>query len=498
MSSVFAGHKKFHFTVRGLPPATFSVVEFTGTERLNGLYRFDLTLVSEDPSVVGVQGKYATFSVEALRDGRPELTPYHGRVMEFSVIRQSGPHTFYGAVLGPRMDVLTLERISEVYTGERSIPELLEKILYEKGFPKGQDVEVHLSGEYRTRSFVCQYEETTWDFLARWCEQEGISLSFRQEPGKEVLVMYDSPRPIGSPRPLVYRPASELDTGVTDDSVQEWILRERAVPKEVVVQEYNYRKAHLSIRETAEVSSSGTGTVTCPGENVRTQGEAKRLARLRAEALAWPKETWTGRTTATGIRAGSVIAMERHFHPASNGRFQILEVRHEGSQAATLLSGTDPGKDPARGQFYHAEFVGIPAGTSYRPQMRTPKPRIAGTLPAIVEAEGTGTVAELNQHGEYKVRFPFAKTERQAQKNSAWIRQVHPASGEGNGVHFPLRKGDEVQVAFQGGDPDRPVILGGVHTSEKTNLVNHNNPTQHIMKTHYGNTITMFDNPFSS
>lgn len=46
------------------------------------------------------------------------------------------------------------------------------------------------------------------------------------------------------------------------------------------------------------------------------------------------------------------------------------------------------------------------------------------------------------------------------------------------GWHFPLRKGTEVMVSFQGGDPDRPVIAGVVPNALTPSNVTNRNHTQ--------------------
>src|SRR5690606_3438802 len=44
----------------------------------------------------------------------------------------------------------------------------------------------------------------------------------------------------------------------------------------------------------------------------------------------------------------------------------------------------------------------------------------------------------------------------------AQVRMLYPGSGDGSGAAFPVSVGDEVLVAFPGGDPNQGVILGGL------------------------------------
>ncbi len=48
---------------------------------------------------------------------------------------------------------------------------------------------------------------------------------------------------------------------------------------------------------------------------------------------------------------------------------------------------------------------------------------------------------------------------------------MQPYGGKREGMHFPLRKGTEVLLAFIDGDPDRPVIAGAVPNPETPSVV---------------------------
>src|SRR5262249_27181078 len=53
------------------------------------------------------------------------------------------------------------------------------------------------------------------------------------------------------------------------------------------------------------------------------------------------------------------------------------------------------------------------------------------------------------------------------EESSCWIRVGTPWAGKGYGlIHIP-RRGHEVIVAFEEGDPDRPLIVGSVYNAEQ-------------------------------
>ncbi len=492
-----AGDVSFALTVAGHSPEAFQVVEFTGEEALNRDFVYRLTLATRDANLApeALMGREATFTVESRREGPVLRIPTHGMIGELKVRHQAGPFTLLSAVLVPRLSRLSLSVFSEVYTLEKGIPGVLEEILKGAGFTT-QDYQFRTGESYRERSFLCQFGESLHAFLDRWAEREGIVYAFDHEGGRDRVLFYDQPhqKPSWS-RSLVFRPPGDPDVGLADDTLLEWSETVREVPARAVVQDFNYRKAALEIREEKAVAGGADRTVVeVFGENLRTNAEANRQARLLAELLESGRRILDGKSTAVGIRAATTVRISRHGRENMNGEFFVTRLRCEGSQPmANLASMAGGGGESGGPSRFQTSFQAIPANVPFRPERRTPWPRIPGVVQAIVEAEGSGRFAELNEYGEYKVRFPFALTKRKSQKGSGWVRLATPLAGADNGMHFPLRKETEVLVAFLGGDPDQPVIVGALHNSEGRNLISNKNPEKNLVRSAGGHFILLDD-----
>src|SRR5262249_48785269 len=127
---------------------------------------------------------------------------------------------------------------------------------------------------------------------------------------------------------------------------------------------------------------------------------------------------------------------------------------------------------------YRAEIVAIPSTVPFRPERRTPRPRIYGVEVALVDGPADSPYAQIDANGRYKVKIQFDESTLSLGNASTWVRMLQPHGGNPEGFHFPLRKDTEVMLLFQGGDPDRPFITGVAPNAVKPSPVVEANLTQ--------------------
>lgn len=487
--------KRFAFSSSAHGADKFAVVTMDGFEAISKNFSFDLILVSDDDKIdfadmLSNPAKFEIFSP----DGKSS-TPYHGVLSEFEQLHMAGLHVFYRAVLAPKMQRLEQYRTSEIYLNDQTIPAILETVLKHGGLKPG-DFEKKVRGTYRDRSFVCQYQETDFAFVTRWMEKEGIYYYFDHSGQAEKLVFIDesSAQPAEVLKLNYVLQASTLNDSDID-SVQSFVCRQKPLPKQVILQGFNYldAKAH-TLKETAVVSDKGTGDVMLYGENFLNSKEGERYAKLRAQEIACSGKVFLGAATAVGLRSGYFMELAEHYRSDMNGKYLVTEVEHEGSQAGVLLAGIAHSFGGTSGETsYNCRFRAIPSGVQYRPERLAIRPHVAGSMSAIVDAEGDGKYAEMDELGQYKVQLPFSTTGKGANKGSARVRMATPYSGHGYGMHFPLHKGAEVLLSFIDGDPDQPVIMNAAPNSENLSVVNNKNASVDMLKTAGGNSLVFED-----
>ncbi|NDJ84541.1 MAG: VgrG-related protein [Chloroflexi bacterium] len=82
----------------------------------------------------------------------------------------------------------------------------------------------------------------------------------------------------------------------------------------------------------------------------------------------------------------------------------------------------------------------------------------SGVVPAIV----TNNEDQENDWGHIKVKYPWLDDS----KESFWARLTGPGMGAERGIYFMPEVNDEVLVAFEHGDFNRPYIIGGLYNGK--------------------------------
>jgi type VI secretion system secreted protein VgrG len=147
---------------------------------------------------------------------------------------------------------------------------------------------------------------------------------------------------------------------------------------------------------------------------------------------------------------------------SAGGRFELKEHVLAGEYLLTMVNHSFSIDDVTA---YTTSFTCIPVSTPYRPQRRTPKPRVPGLETATVVGP-SGQEIHADKHGRIKVQFHWDREGENDDHSSCFIRVVQPWAGAGWGFVFLPRIGMEVTVAFIQGDPDRPIITGTLYNGE--------------------------------
>ncbi|AUX27553.1 hypothetical protein SOCEGT47_081470 [Sorangium cellulosum] len=463
---------------------TARVMGFKGTEAL--CRPFEIEVLFTVPTGTDVRGAVAAPATLALqRGGDAPPMCWHGVFVRLRLLRESADRALYLGALVPRLWLQRHSVRSFVHTKKKVDAFVTETLLH--GGLAASDLRFSVDVDrYPEEEFVCQYRESHLDFIHRWLEREGLYYYFEHpvdDGSVEIMVVVDSKEqhePLSGRGRVRYHPTSGNDVSA-GECFREVHVDFSSLPAAVHINDYNYANPSAPVSGEHPVSRSGRGEVREYGYRVFTQDEAARLAQVKAQSIACRELTLHATGNATGLRAGYVFELEDGPSDLPT-RYLAVEVRH----AAAIMGGSF---DVARttgldqGETYRVEVVAIPADVQFRAPQSTPWPRIYGFENGVVDGPSDSQYAQIDDQGRYLVRFKFDASDLPDGATSTYLRMMQPHGGSVEGWHFPLRKGTEVMVSFQGGDPDRPVIAGVVPNMHRPSTVTSRNLTQNVLRT---------------
>ncbi|MCR5220360.1 MAG: type VI secretion system tip protein VgrG, partial [bacterium] len=332
-----------------------------------------------------------------------------------------------------------------------------------------------------------------YDYILWRMEEQGAYFFFA--PDGDKIIFADSPQSHGAPSITVsYSPATGLEGEKREEVLTAFTMARTPLPRRVVVRTYDWKDPLKVVLGMADVAVGGMGDVYLTSENVESDAEAERIAKIRAEELICRSRQFSGAGAVPLLRPGLVFTLERHYNPAFNRGYMVTEITHEGGQEAFLSLGLGiPLRDAAEHLFYRNSFSCIEDDQPYRPARTAPRASIPGVIRAFVDGAGSGARAEMDEYGRYKLIFPFDVSGRKAGNASCWVRMAQPQVGMDHGMSFPLLPGAEVTVAFLNGNPDRPVITGALPNGETGAITGQGNVNFSGIRTPGGNQITFND-----
>ncbi|WP_107878774.1 type VI secretion system Vgr family protein [Neisseria animaloris] len=428
-----------------------------GTEAVSELFKFDITFVSKNPNLQGrdIVGQPVTLEIDT-EAGSPRYL--NGLVTDFGYIGEDedeeGYHA-YACTARPFMWYLTQNVDSRVFV-DKSVLDIADEVLSAFGFP----YQVKCQKSYRTRGFCVQYQETSFNFLNRLFEQEGIYYYFIHSNGSHELIIADDVgilEPIPSSN-IPYHSRQTAPGAPSTAYIDIWEERDSLKSSQFVTQEYNYKNAKVPMKSQDSVHDFSS--VTMEHYDFYTGfsdvSEAQNYSQVRSEDLKSQTKVITGSGTALTIAPGYAFTLSRHPHSSSNTEYTILNANYDFEEAG-YTTGTRIGK-------FRISFRVLPKSYQYRPPLKTPKPKVLGTQAATVTGPA-GEEVHTNEYGDIKVQFHWDRYGKMDENSSNWVRVTQGSAGAGYGSINTPRIGEEVLVDFINGDADRPIVLGRLYNS---------------------------------
>ena len=311
-------------------------------------------------------------------------------------------------------------------------------------------VQLELNPAFKeTKDFICQYEESDFDFIRRLAHQYQEWMYF---DGTKLI--FGKPRKLADPIRLEYGTTlSSLDIGLQTLARSEQVFSYHSgADREMQRMTPNLAYGHDKL--AGEAFRASLGMFSKPARQhalPRISNETELVNYMGRKQAAETAETHyiTAESQVPTLRVGSVISLYSSFlervgnlSEESLGNFIIIEITHEVSQ----------------GSYYKNRFKAIPATIKAMPSPKVRMP-LAETQMATVLSN-----ADPQGKGRVRVRMNWQTDGMQ----TGWVRVMTPDGGSSSDVKsnrgfvFIPEVGDQVLLGFRHGDPARPYVMGSL------------------------------------
>lgn len=476
----------------GNPWQRFRVVRFQGHEAISELFRYEITALAlgsaaeQDPrDLIGKR-----LSLRIATTSMPMSKIVHGIVEEADDLDDVPEGSLLRIVLVAPWARAQHRQRCRVFL-DKTLRQIITTVLQDDPFVQKSDAEVDpddLAPTYspakerftwriqdtsrldnaRCRPFVVQYNESDFAFVSRLLEEEGISYHFEQGSDTCLLVLTDHD---GGRERL--SPDLPLGPAIPNRKVDNVKLGARLRPSAVILDDHEWRKPNLDMTAKAGDEKGDLVEYHYPGSFFDAPGQGKPVAAARVDRYRIEAKYAVGSGPVRLLSAGTVFKLVYDLGDR-DGEYVVTSLDVRGEQQGVVSLPSADAWLPWEARF---ELARRGSGmnveeSNFRPARTTPKARIRGIQTAVITSDPASPGAEINVGGPdgisigcVRVRFRWdTESARLAKEpSSCWVRVSQIFAGAGEGAVFHPRVGDEVLVDFEGGDPDRPVVVGRVY-----------------------------------
>jgi type VI secretion system secreted protein VgrG len=456
-------------TATGMGGDVLIPVTLSAQEGISQPFRFEVDAACQtgqfDPN--SVLNKPACITLQA--DGSP-VRYFHGIVQSVTAMGtvrgESDPHDnqLYHFSLAPRLAFLSHTVDCRVYQNQ-SAGDIITAVFNDAGL-----TDVNGPPSSSSREYTVQFNETDLHFVTRIMEEEGWYYFFKHRADGHTLVIANANIAFSE----IPGATLHLDSGEADALlVTNFNRAASAVRGKMKFKDYDPENPDtlLQNEQPTTLATSGPDTRDVFRWPALTfdNGTLTNRTRWQMEAAEAMASLFDGATRFGGIVPGGQFSLSSR-SGTYNGTYVVRGVTHYANDD-TWLAG-------AGTAVYSDTFTCFPSATTWRQPMVTPRPRMDGVHTALVMGPQSSKDTDIkSQDGEeihtddlarVKVRFYWDHRREATGGDAVWARVIQPWAGNGWGAQFIPRVGTEVAVAFVDGDPDRPIVVGGLYNGRDT------------------------------
>ena len=451
-----------------LPADTLIPVSLSAHEALSTPFQFNVEVVCQQDNIDPDKLLHQPACVTLQADGAP-IRYFHGivqTVVAGSPIRGlagGATHRVFHLTLVPRLWFMSQTLDCRVYEN-KSAADILKAIFADVGL-------TDLSGppSATAREYTVQFNESDLHFATRLMEEEGWFYFFQHTASAHTLVVAKDNAAFKA------IPKATLSAGGANSAahtpVEDFHKSTATVFGQWMLKDYDPDSP------TTQLKSDVPTTLATPGARTRDAfrwpavtfdpgvvGDRAGWEMQAAEAAA---SLFEGTTHFGGLVPGGTFAISSRPAGPYDGTYAVRGTSHHARDETWINQGSP--------QTYSCHFTAFLNSVPWRQPIATRRPRMDGIHTALVMGPQSSVAADIKMQsgeeihtddlGRVRVRFFWDHRGEATGGGAVWARVVQPWAGDGWGAQFIPRVGTEVAVGFVDGDPDRPMVLGGLYNA---------------------------------
>jgi type VI secretion system secreted protein VgrG len=406
-----------------------------------------------------------------LQDAGSPVRYFHGIVQSVSAegaVRgdaNAADYQLYRLTMVPKLWFLSQTVDCRVYQN-KSAADILKAIFTDAGL-------TDLSGppSATARIYTVQFNESDLHFAMRLMEEEGWYFFFEHAADKHTLVITDQNSAFTDIS------GATLYLGGGGDSATLLLDFNKATATargKMTFKDYDPENPDTLLQNDQPTVLKPSGAPARDDFRWPTltfdQGTVTNRTKWQMEAAEAASTLFDGQTRFGGLVPGGKFTLTSSPASPYDDTYVVRSALHQATDDTWL--------NQSAGASYIARFTAFPSSVTWREPMVTQRPRMEGVHTALVMGpQNSAGGAIKSQDGQeiytddlarVKVRFYWDWRAEATGNDSVWARVIQPWAGKGWGAQFLPRVGTEVAVAFVDGDPDRPIVIGGLYNGRDT------------------------------
>lgn len=387
---------------------------------------------------------------------------FHGEITCFERDNdQAGSVSQYQIVVNSWNELLKRRSDFRIYQNQTAI-DIVKDVFARHGKASPDFSLKGLSATYPVLEYCVQYGESDFNFVQRILQKEGVYYFFTHTKTSHCMVLCDhqgAHNAFEGYDSLAFSSASGLSGVTENETIARLKFESEVLTPKHVSRDYNFKTPNETLETPSKENDNEWNKqfehFTHPGY-YQDGAVGSHYVKVRQQLELVNEVMFGGVTNARGVAVGCVLTAVEH---------EIASLSKPMLVTRTQVTLSEP-KNEANSQgvsSFECDFNAIPEATVFRPALTAFWPRVKGPETAKVVGPKNEEI-QVDRYGRIRVHFFWDRhTEDTNPEASCWIRVAQPWAGEGWGFISTPRIGQEVVVAFEGGDPDRPLIVGSVY-----------------------------------